>query len=270
MDEHDKVFAGSIPEIYDRYLVPLIFECYAADLAERMAAEAPAAVLETAAGSGVVARAAVPRLPDGAGYTATDLNQPMLDRARAVQPPGGRIDWHQADALALPFADHNFDAVLCQFGVMFFPDRVKAYAEALRVLRPGGVFLFNVWDRIEENDFADEVTRAVGAIFPGDPPRFLARTPHGYHDADRIRADLRESGFGRIEIEAVTETSRAASARDPALAFTQGTPLRTEIESRDPARLDEATARAEDAIRARFGAGPVEGRIQGLVIAARA
>jgi ubiquinone/menaquinone biosynthesis C-methylase UbiE len=270
MSEQDKVFAGSIPEIYDRCLVPLIFEPYAADLARRMAAHAPSAVLETATGTGVVTRAAVPRLSAEAHYTATDLNPPMLDRARALQAPDRRLDWRQADALALPFADKSFDAVLCQFGVMFFPDRVRGYAEARRVLRPGGVFLFSTWDRIEVNEFADEVTRAVGLMFPDDPPRFLARTPHGYHDADQIRADLRAAGFARFEIESVAEVSRADGPRAPAFAYTQGTPLRNEIEARDATRLDEATDRAEAAIRGRFGTGAVESRIQAFVVTASA
>ncbi len=266
----DKAFAGSIPETYDRYLVPLIFESHAADLARRVAALAPAAVLETAAGSGVVTRAAAPLLGGDARYTGTDLNQPMLDRARAMQPADRRLDWRQADALSLPFADDSFDVVLCQFGVMFFPDRVRGYAEAHRVLRPGGVFLCNTWDRIDENHFADEVTRAVGGLFPDDPPRFLARTPHGYHDADLVRADLAAAGFAEVSIEIVAGVGRAPDPHEPALAYTQGTPLRSEIVARDPARLDEATDRAETAIRARFGDGPVEGKIQGTVVTAHA
>ncbi len=270
MSEHDKVFAGSIPEFYDRYLVPLIFEPYAADLARRLAARSPTAVLETATGTGVVTRAAVPLLSGEASYVATDLNRPMLDRARAAQPADERLDWRQADALALPFADDSFDAVLCQFGAMFFPDRPRGYAEARRVLRPGGAFLFSTWDRIEENEFADEVTRAVGLMFPDDPPRFLARTPHGYHDAGQVRADLRAAGFARFDIETVTETSRADGPRSPAFAYAQGTPLRNEIEARAAARLDEATDRAEAALRERFGKGPVEGKIQALVVTAHA
>ncbi len=145
MTESDKLFAGSIPEFYDTYLVPLIFEAYANDLAERAAAQAPKTVLETAAGSGVVTRAMAPRLASDARYIVTDLNQPMLDHAASKQASDDRITWRQADALALPFEDATFDAVLCQFGVMFFPDRIRGYGEARRVLKPGGRFFFNVW-----------------------------------------------------------------------------------------------------------------------------
>src|SRR3954471_342182 len=234
MLETDKVFAGSIPENYDRYMVPLIFEPYAADIAQRAASLSPSAVLETAAGSGVVTRALAPRLPRGARYIATDLNQPMVDYAASRQPPDSRIIWRQADALALPFEDGAFDLVCCQFGAMFFPDRTAGYREARRVLRPGGHFLFNVWDRIEDNVFADDVTNALAGMFPDDPPRFLARTPHGYHDTALIARELEAAGFTDVVTETRAEQSRASSPHIPAVAYCQGTPLRNEIEARAP------------------------------------
>lgn len=268
MAQSDKVFAGSIPKFYDTLMVPLIFEAYAAQMAQLVAASAPGSVLETAAGSGVVARALAPRLGADARYVVTDLNQPMLDHAAARQGFDRRIEWRQADALDLPFDDASFDVVCCQFGAMFFPDRVAGYAEARRVLRPGGRFVFSVWDRIEENAFADEVTNAVAAMFPHDPPRFLARTPHGYHDVAVIRADLGRAGFAGIEIETREEVSRASSARVAAAAYCEGTPLRNEIEARDASLLQLATDRATEAIARRHGAGPVAGKIQAHVIVA--
>ena len=268
MTESDKVFAGSIPEIYDTYLVPLIFEGFAEDLAGRTAALAPKRVLETAAGSGVVTRALAAKLASDARYVVTDLNRPMLDRAASQQAPDSRIAWRQADALTLPFDDASFDAVCCQFGVMFFPDRVAGYAEARRVLGPGGSFLFNVWDRIEANEFADTVTTAAGEVFPDDPPQFLARTPHGYHDVALIRKELGDAGFSRISIATLEETSRAPSPRHPAVAYCQGTPLRNEIEARNAGLLDVVTDRATAAIAERHGDGPVSGKIRGHVIVA--
>jgi ubiquinone/menaquinone biosynthesis C-methylase UbiE len=265
----DKLFTGSIPEIYERFLVPLIFEPYALDLAGRLAKTGPQDVLETAAGTGVVTRAMASRLPASTRITATDLNQPMLDHAKGRQSADGRITWKQADAQALPFADQSFDAVVCQFGVMFFPDKAQGYKEARRVLKPGGRFLFNVWDKISENDFADVVTQALAAVFPQDPPRFLARTPHGYHDPERIRAELNAGGFTDISIDAVDARSKAPSPRDPAVAYCQGTPLRNEIEKRDASRLEEATNRAADAMAQRFGSGAVDGRIRAFAITAR-
>jgi ubiquinone/menaquinone biosynthesis C-methylase UbiE len=264
----DKVFAGSIPEIYDRYLVPLIFEQYALDLAERIAATKPHDVLETAAGTGVLTRALASQLPAQARIVATDLNQPMLDRAKAQAARDTRIEWKQADALNLPFGDQSFDVVACQFGVMFFPDKIQGYGQARRLLKPGGRFLFSAWDRIEENDFADTITQALAELFPDDPPRFLARTPHGYHDPDRIRADLNAAGFSDISIEAVEHRSKASSPLDPAIGYCQGTPLKTEIEARDASRLQAATERAAEALAKRFGGGEVDGRVRALVIAA--
>ena len=190
----DKVFAGSVPELYDTHLVPLIFEPYAADLAARLALRPLGQVLEIAAGTGCVTRAMATALPETVAIVATDLSQAMLDQtaARGTTRP---VRWRQADAMALPFADGAFDAVVCQFGVMFFPEKGGAYAEVRRVLRSGGIFVFNVWDRIEENEFADTVTTALAALFPEDPPRFLARTPHGYHDPETIKRDLTAGGF---------------------------------------------------------------------------
>jgi SAM-dependent methyltransferase len=191
----------------------------------------------------------------------------MLDQARKRMPNDPRIIWRQADAQALPFEESRFDAVLCQFGVMFFPDRVTAYRDARRVLRPGGRFLFNAWDRIEENEFAEEVTRALALRFPADPPRFLTRTPHGYHDPDAIRADVLAAGFNHVSITTLEAVSTAPSSYEPAAAYCQGTPLRTEIEARG-ASPEEVTQLAAVAIAKRFGIGAVSGRIRALVVVA--
>ncbi|WP_428646533.1 class I SAM-dependent methyltransferase [Roseibium sp.] len=270
MSETDKVFTGSIPDIYDEFLVPLIFETYAADLAKRAASSDPQTVLETAAGSGVVTRALAPLLSADARYVVTDLNQPMLDRAAEMQGIDSRIKWQAADALSLPFDDNSFDVVCCQFGVMFFPDRVAGYAEARRVLKPDGRLVFNAWDKIEDNEFADVVTQTASEVFADDPPLFLARTPHGYNDVREIEADLRAAGFDDISIETITETSSAPTARHPAVAYCEGTPLRNEIEARDASRLGEVVQRATNAIATRYGAGPVAAKIQGHVVVATA
>ena len=270
MLETDKLFAGSIPENYDRHMVPLIFEPYAADLAQRVASFTPDAVLEIAAGTGVVTRALAPKLSPRAAYIVTDLNHAMLDYARSRQIADSRIQWQQADAMVLPFDDAVFDIVCCQFGAMFFPDRPAAYRQARRVLKPGGHFLFNVWDGVEENVFADDVRKALATIFPDDPPRFIERTPHGYHDKNLIRSDLQRAGFSHVEIDTKTEQSRAPSARLVAIAYCQGTPLRGEIESRDPSKLEAATDLVASVIAHKHGSGEVSAKIQAHVIVAEA
>jgi SAM-dependent methyltransferase len=266
MSTADKVFAGAIPNIYETYLVPLIFESYAADLAKRLSSRPVSRVLEIAAGTGVLTRALASALTESVSIVATDLNQAMLDHA-AVVGTKRPVEWRQADAMQLPFPDATFDAVVCQFGVMFFPDKSKAFAEARRVLRAGGVFIFNVWDRIAENEFADTLTTALESVFPKDPPRFMARTPHGYFDHRIIERDLANGGFiSSPRFDTVAARSRATSARVPAIAYCQGTPLRNEIEARDASRLGEATDVAAEAIARRFGRGAVDGKIQAHIV----
>jgi SAM-dependent methyltransferase len=262
----DRVFAGSIPQLYERYLVPLIFEPYAADLSSRVALRQPSGVLEIGAGTGVVTRHLANALLPDVSIVATDLNQPMLDQAAAAGT-SRPVKWRQADAMLLPFPDEAFDVVVCQFAVMFFPNKVKAFSEARRVLRPGGFFIFNAWDRIDQNEFADTVIQALEAPFCDNPPRFLARVPHGYHDLSAIAQDLAFGGFDHLpEFTTLPARSRADSPRIPAIAYCQGTPLRSEIEALGPSRLDQATEVATAAIAGRFGSNAVEGKIQAHVI----
>ena len=216
----------------------------------------------------MVTRALAPKLSPDASYVVTDLNQPMLDYAATRQPADNRISWRKADALALPFDDAAFDVVCCQFGVMFFPDRQSGYREAKRVLKPGGCFLFNVWDRIEENVFANDVTNALAEVFPSDPPRFLARTPHGYHDTALIRSELEKAGFSSVAIETKAEQSRASSPRHPAVAYCQGTPLRNEIEARDAEQAGDRDQLRRIRDCETHGSGEVAAKIQAHVIVA--
>ena len=262
----DRVFAGSVPQLYERYMVPLIFEPYAVDIAARVARRQPSSVLEVAAGTGVVTRHLATLVAPAAVIVATDLNQAMLDQAASVGT-SRPVEWRQADAMQLPFPDESFDVVVCQFGAMFFPDKPHAFVEARRVLRPGGAFIFNVWDSIEQNEFADVVTSAIAPLFPSDPPRFLARTPHGFGDIPVLRRQLAEAGFERDpEVTTLAARSRAASPDIPAIAYCQGTPLRSEIEARGPGRLLEATNVATRAIADRFGEGAVDGKIQAHIV----
>jgi ubiquinone/menaquinone biosynthesis C-methylase UbiE len=263
----DTIFAGSIPALYDRCLGPFLFEPYAAELGRRAMQIGPHAILETAAGTGIVTAALAHYLP-GAEILATDLNPAMLEVAHE-RVASSRVGFTPADALALPFPDGSFDLVVCQFGAMFFPDRVAAYREAGRVLRPAGYFVMAVWDRIEANPASRAVAEAVAGLFPDDPPDFLARTPFGYHDPAVIAAELEQAGFLSHRTDTVAKQSRGR-ASDAALGMCQGSPLRTEIEARAPDRLEEATQAAAAAIR-RLAAGAEEVSLpmSALVVTAR-
>jgi SAM-dependent methyltransferase len=197
---------------------------------------------------------------------ATDLNEAMLGQGE-THASGASVTWQQADAQKLPFDDASVDAVVCQFGVMFLPDKPAAYGEALRVLRPGGRYLFNVWGALEHNEVSDIVTRAVAARFPDDPPRFFARTPFGYHDVEAIRDALAHAGFAGIEVETVDKVSRASAAQ-AAFGLCKGTPLRGEIEARAPTGLDEITQLATDALSAHYGSAAFDNRMRALVVTA--
>ena len=267
MTNNDSGFVGSIPELYDRNIGPLMMVPYADDIAVRLSDMATGRLLEVAAGTGIVTAALALALPR-AQLIATDLNQPMLDHA-ATKPELRGVAFRQADALALPFDDHSFDAVVCQFGVMFFPDRVAAFREAYRVLKPGGRFVFNVWERVARNPIVAATLMGLSRLYPHHPPWFLERTPCGYRETDVIRADLAAGGFADCRIETVTLRGCAASPMASAIAFCQGTPMRAELEALDPTGLEAATAAAAAAIAEQFGEGAFEPELCALVIETR-
>ena len=257
MPTSDAVFAERVAESYDRHMVPMLFAPYAAEVVPRMAWLTQGHLLETAAGTGIVTAALAEALPQAVAITATDLNQPMLDRA-ARRLPAGRVTLRQADAQRLPFEDGAFDAVVCQFGIMFMPERQAAFAEMFRVLRPGGRFLLSVWSTLARNPIPQAVQDGVSALFPTDPPLFMARTPHGHDDIPGITAALEAAGFLEVRAERSEVPCRAHSAREAATAICQGTPLRVEIEARGPPDLQAATQAAAQAVADRFGTGDVD------------
>lgn len=264
----DGLFVGSIPQLYNQLMVPMLFDAYAADMAGQIVTLNPTNILETAAGSGALTRAIAARLPKTAQITATDLNQPMLDVAASLTPNDPRITWAQCDAADLPYPHASFDAVICQFGVMFFPDKPLAFAEAARVLRKGGTFLFNVWDRIAANDFVATATDVLSSRFPENPPVFMARVPHGVFDTKLLTSQLDTAGFATVTVQTVDHISTAATPMDAAMAYCQGTPLRAEILARDPDGLGPTTHAVAAALEARFGKGPISGKIRAFVLTA--
>ena len=266
MDANDTSFSGSIPEIYDEYLVPLVFEPYAEDVAARLRDLERGTLLETAAGTGAVTRALSRSLAPEVRIVATDLNEAMI-AVSARHGKASSVRFQQADAQKLPFGDAEFDAVVCQFGMMFLPDRPAGYREARRVLRPSGRFVFSVWDRLANNEVSLAVHHAIADLFPTDPPRFVERMPFGYHDVERIQGELEAAGFRHVVVDVVDKTTRVASPRHVAVGLCQGTPLRGEIEARN-ADLADITAKVTDALAARFGTSSFDNRMRALVVTA--
>ncbi len=266
MAQNDAVFSGSIPLLYDQYIGPAMMAPYADDLVARLSGMHTGMLLETAAGTGIVTDALARMLRD-VTIVSTDLNQPMLDYA-ATKPALSRVQFRQADALQLPFDDQSFDAVVCQFGVMFFPDRPAAFREAHRVLKPGGRFLFNVWESAAENPIVDATVAGLSRRYPDHESWFLERTPCGYRDPDIIRTDLARGGFADCRIETVRLKGRAESASALAIGFCQGSPMRAELEALDPTGLEVATAAATSAIAERFGQNAFDTELCALVIEA--
>jgi SAM-dependent methyltransferase len=261
-DATDRLWVGSMPEAYERWLGPSVFQPFAADLARRVAERQPRRVLELAAGTGVLTRELLHRVA-GAAVTATDLNEAMVEFGQGLAPGA---QWRQADALQLPFDDGQFDVVVCQFGVMFFPDKPAAFAEARRMLAPGGSFFLNTWDTVETHEFAAALIAGLDKAFPVDPPTFIGSIPHGYADVEVVTADLRSGGLESVAMETITLESRAASAGDIATGFCTGTPLRPAIEAR--AELPATTAIVTEVMEARLGTGPLTGRMTAHVFEA--
>ena len=260
-------FTGSVPELYDTHLARLLFQPFADDLAARLEGFS-GELLEIAAGTGIVTRALDAKLAPEARVTATDLNPPMLEHA-ARRGFSDRVTLQPADGQDLPFADEAFDAAVCQFGVMFFPDRVAGYREARRVLRPRGLYIASVWDRLEVNEVTREAVAALAAVFPENPPSFMSRTPHGYADPALIRSEVAAAGLTEVTLQTLTPRGEAASAWDAAVGLCQGTPLRGEIEPQGPDALDRATEAVAERLLAVFGEGPITGGLSAHLVTAR-
>jgi ubiquinone/menaquinone biosynthesis C-methylase UbiE len=267
MAETNLSFSGSIPQLYDRYLGPVFFEPYAIDLARRVAAHAPGRVLEMACGTGIVTQQLRAHLAPEVEIVATDLSQPMLDYARTKLATLKNVDWRQADIAALPFPDASFASVVCQFGLMFVPDKQAAFREARRVLSKGGLFAFNVWDSIDANPFAHIQHETLAKLFPADPPQFF--TPFSFHDHEVLRQLLTTHDFGNVHLETVTLEARSESAKDLATGFIQGTPLSAAIQERG-ASFDPIIEAVAEALAQHGGAAPFRSTLQAVVVTARA
>ncbi len=260
-------FDEGVAEFYDSLLVPILFEPYASEMAIVAERLKPGSILEVAAGTGALTRALRVTLDPATEIVATDLSQAMID-VGAPSLTMSRTHWMHADAQNLPFAPSMFDLVVCQFGVMFFPDKLKAYDEAKRVLRSGGRFLFTTWDSLPANDFARCVDECLASLFPSNPPDFLRNLSYSYFDIASIKAQMSSAGFDAISCDRIELTSVAA-AHDIAAAFCQGTPLREEIERRAPARISEIVDEVAEQMESRHGVRPCGG-MSAFVVVGRA
>lgn len=267
-DEHSQ-FAGSIPAAYDRYLGPVLFQPYAEDLAARLQVEENGSVLELACGTGILTRVLRDRLPATVRMIATDLNEPMFQKAAAKFGQGEAVEWQQADACSLPFVGGMFDAVVCQFGIMFVPDKALAAREAHRVLKPGGLFLFNVWDAIEHNELCRIAHETISSYFDKDPPAFY-QVPFGYHDQREIKRVLEEAGFRDVRIDVVAKSSAASRPEETATGLVQGNPVAVAIAERDPSLLPIITGAVAARLKERFGKAEMRAPMRAIIVQARA
>jgi ubiquinone/menaquinone biosynthesis C-methylase UbiE len=261
-------FSGSIPAAYDRYLGPLFFQPYAEDLAARLQVEGNASVLELACGTGILTRVLRTLLPSTIELIATDLNEPMFRHAAEKFGETEAVQWLQADACNLPFGDRTFDAVVCQFGIMFVPDKTLAAREARRVLKPGGLFLFNVWDALEHNAVGRLAHETITSYFEKDPPTFY-EVPFGYHDQDEIKRMLESAGFREVQIDVVAKMAEASRAQDVATGLVQGNPVAVAIAGRNASLLPIITGAVADAITRRFGEENIRAPMRAIVVRAR-
>jgi len=252
MTKNASEFIGDIPENYDQRLGPVIFEDYADDIARRAAALNPARVLELAAGTGIVSRQLKDALGSAGHLTVTDLNAPMLEIAEAKFGAQENVDFKTADAVELDFPDNFFDLVVCQFGVMFFPDKIASYREALRVLRPGGAYLFSAWGSLEENPFAQVAQDISERFFPDNPPGFY-KVPFSYPDPETVKEDLAKAGLDDVEYETIEIQKSVSDWGHFARGLVFGNPLIDEIRNRGGVDAEEVVQAIKHSLRDRFG-----------------
>lgn len=268
MPESSASFTGDIPSHYDSGLGPVIFYNYADDMAARCHDHAPQNVLELAAGTGIVSQRLRRRLPPGCKLTVTDLNEPMLEVAKAKLSDTTNVAFQSADAMALPFADGSFDLIACQFGVMFFPDKSAAFHEAARVLKPGGHYLFSSWAPMARNPFAEIADTVAAQFFPNDPPGFY-KVPFHYGDPATVKADLSGEEWSETGHETVPLNKTIEDPEKFAEALVYGNPMIDEIRSRGGVDPDEVASAILDEMRDRFGPPPLRMPLEAVIFTCR-
>ncbi len=264
---YDQV-GGRMPDFYDRGLGPVLFVDFADDIGRRVASSAPLRVLEIAAGTGIVSRRLRDLLPREAQLTVTDLNPPMLDVARRKFRADEAVTFQQADAMALPFPDNSFDAAVCQFGVMFFPDKDKAYSEVYRVLAGGGRYVFSVWDSHDHNPIGRLPAEIAAGFFPSDPPNFFD-APFAYHRIDPIKDSLHRAGLTELRVAVLGRKTTVPDGAAFARALVYGSPVADQIRARGGIDPEQVVEELRQALPREFGANPTRLPLQAIVFEAR-
>jgi ubiquinone/menaquinone biosynthesis C-methylase UbiE len=266
-DQHAS-FAGTIPEHYDKYLGPMIFEPYARDLAQRAAKVSGSSVLEIAAGTGVATRFLRDALPAATKVVATDLNEPMLQIAKTKFKSTEKIEFKPADAMSLPFPDQVFDVAICQFGVMFFPDKLASFREVARVLKPQGSYIFSVWDSLNHNPMMKSIHELTTRLYAENPPNFY-QTPFGFYQIDPIKEMLLSTGFQEITFSVLKCSLSSPSAKDAATGLVKGNPISLQILERKTHSIEEVMSHVERELANKFGKAPVRSSMQAIVVQAQ-
>lgn len=257
------IFTGSIPLHYDQYQGPMFFEEYAIEVCSRINPTVVLAALELCCGTGRVTNHLSKTLLPSAKLVASDISTEMIAVAKE-KLQGTAIDWQIIDAQKIPYDANSFDLVVCCFGYMFTPDRAKAFAEALRVLRHGGTLLISTWDKLERNE-ASFVFRSIAKKYLGDPLPGTYNLPFSLHDPASLKQELLTAGFSKVKVDLVEKKSICSTAKEATYGMVNGGTLYNEIIKRNPAWLPEISAAVEKELSEKYGVAPMVAPMRALI-----